>query len=112
MSERNLASLPEYPAANNGGIGRENNTALKGPRRIPEGSEPSAKRMKRLNINLPEPAYEELEILAKESGRTLTEIVRESLRLRVIAHDERKAGNRLAIVDRHNKIVKEILLTS
>lgn len=66
--------------------------------------------IKRLNVNLPEPAYEELQKLSAISGRSMTEVVRTALGLAKVAFEEDRAGNRLAVIDRDGVIRKEIVL--
>lgn len=78
------------------------------PRRETDVQPP--RKTKRLNVNLPVEVFEELEVLAEESGRTLTEIVRLALGLVNLALNEHKAGNRLAILDAQERVVKEVLL--
>jgi hypothetical protein len=66
--------------------------------------------MKRLNINLPEPIFKQLEALATKSHRNMTDFVRISLGLAKVAIEEVDAGNRLAIVSPEGKLLKEIVL--
>lgn len=67
-------------------------------------------RMKRLNVNLPEDAFDELQALARGSGRTLTEVVRTALGLVKIGIEEAAQGNRLVITSRNGEILREILI--
>lgn len=69
-----------------------------------------APKVKRLNINLPEKTFNELDRLAKESGRTMTEIVRLALGLVQVAIDEESHGRKLAVVEANGKLLKEIVL--
>ena len=66
--------------------------------------------VKRLNINLPETAYDELQRLSKLSNRSMTDVVRTALGLAKIAFEEERSGNKLAVVDRNGKLKKEIVL--
>jgi hypothetical protein len=67
-------------------------------------------KVKRLNINLPERTFNELERLADESGRTMTELVRIAIGLVQVAIDEENHGRKLAVVEPNGKLLKEILL--
>jgi hypothetical protein len=67
-------------------------------------------KVKRLNINLPEKTFNELERLADESGRTMTELVRVAIGLVQVAIDEESHGRKLAVVEPNGKLLKEILL--
>ena len=69
-----------------------------------------AKEMKRLNINLPGPVFKQLESLARESRRSMTDVVRLSLGLVKVAIDEENRGNKLAIVTPDGTLLKEIVL--
>jgi hypothetical protein len=67
--------------------------------------------MRRLNVNLPPNVYEDLQQLAKQSNRSLTDIVRTGLGLAQIALHETASGERkLAVTDRDGKAIKEIVL--
>lgn len=75
------------------------------------GAEKSASpATRRLNINLPEELFLELERLAKGSNRTMTEIVRTSLGLVRVAIEEERRGNKMAVVTAEGDIRKEIVL--
>lgn len=65
---------------------------------------------KRLNINLPIKTYEELRVLADDSGRSMTEIVRASLGLAKLAYEEGKKDRVLVVAGKDGKIVKELLI--
>jgi uncharacterized protein YaeQ len=64
---------------------------------------------RRLNINLPEIKFEELEQLAKHSNRTMTDIVRIALELVKVAVNEEQNGRKLAVLDPEGKLLKEII---
>ena len=66
--------------------------------------------VKRLNINLPTKAFDELQELARSSGRTMTDIVRLALGLVVVAVEETEQGNRLAITSSDGRLLREIVL--
>ena len=82
--------------------GAESGAAIR-PGRVPPA-------MKRLNINLPKRVFEELETMAKASGRTMTEVVRTGLGLVAIALEEEGTGGKIMVTDRKGKPVKEIIL--
>lgn len=65
---------------------------------------------KRLNINLPLAVFGELERLASNSGRTMTEIVRTALGLVKVAIEAEQSNNKLAVVSPEGKLLKEIVL--
>lgn len=67
-------------------------------------------KIKRLNINLPAPVYDELERLASSSSRSMTEIVRTALGLVKVAIEAESQKNKLAIVKPDGKLLKEIVL--
>jgi hypothetical protein len=71
----------------------------------------SDRNMRRLNVNLPPNVYEDLQRLAKQSNRSLTDIVRTGLGLAQIAlHETADGQHKLAVTDRDGKAVKEIVL--
>ena len=65
---------------------------------------------KRLTLELSEETREMLEKLAKENGKSMTDIVREAIALRNFAEEQKKEGKSLAIVS-GDKIDTKILLT-
>ena len=69
-------------------------------------------RVKRLNINLPEKTFNSLEELARESGRSMTEIVRLALGLVQLALNEEGEGRKLAVIEPNGKVIKEVVLLS
>ncbi|NJL85923.1 MAG: ribbon-helix-helix protein, CopG family [Leptolyngbyaceae cyanobacterium SM1_1_3] len=64
---------------------------------------------KRLNLELSEEAYNQLEKLAEALGKNKAEILRTGLALYGIAEEEREKGRRLGVVE-DDKVVKEILI--
>ena len=64
---------------------------------------------KRLNIDLSSEAYELLQKLSDESGKSMTEVLRTGLALYGIAREEQINGRELGVVD-GDKVVKEILI--
>jgi len=71
---------------------------------------PPPVRIKRLNINLPERTFDELQDLARSSGRTMTDMVRIALALVVLAVEETQRGNRLAVTSKDGHILREIVM--
>lgn len=67
-------------------------------------------KVKRLNINLPEKTFNELDRLADESGRSMTELIRLAIGLVQVAIDEERHGRKLAVVEPNGKLLKEIVL--
>jgi hypothetical protein len=65
---------------------------------------------RRLNINLPESKFKELEDLAQQSSRTMTDIVRMALELVKVAVREEQHGRKLAVLDPEGTLLKEIIL--
>ena len=65
---------------------------------------------RRLNINLPRHVFEELEHLARGSGRTMTEVVRVAIGLAAVALAEDQNGNKLVIVNGNGELLKEVIL--
>jgi predicted DNA-binding protein len=66
--------------------------------------------LKRLNLKLPLPVFNELDELAKDTGRTMTDVIRLGLSLAALAIDEKKAGHKLVITDANGTTLKEIIL--
>jgi len=64
---------------------------------------------KRLNLDLTPEAYELLQKIADESGKTMAEVLRTGLALYGIARDEQTNGRELGVV-KGDKVIKEILI--
>jgi hypothetical protein len=64
---------------------------------------------KRLNLDLTPEAYELLQKLADESGKTMSEVLRTGLSLYGIARDEQTNGRELGVIQ-GDKVIKEILI--
>jgi predicted transcriptional regulator len=64
---------------------------------------------KRLNLELSDEAYEQLEKLAEASGKNKAEILRTGLALYGIAEAEKEKGRRLGVVA-DDQVVKEIVI--
>jgi hypothetical protein len=69
----------------------------------------SPPKKKRLNLDLSADAHELLQRLADESGKNMVEVLRTGLAVYGIAHDERKKGRKLAVVQ-DDQIVKELVI--
>ena len=65
---------------------------------------------RRLSINLSEKAYQQLQDLARESGRSMTDLVRTALGVVKIAYDEKEKDHRLAIASREGRPIGEIVI--
>ena len=65
---------------------------------------------KRVNFVLSERAYSDLVALAKQTNRTMTELVRLGLGLLKIAIDSEHKGHRLIVADHSGQAIKEIVL--
>lgn len=66
--------------------------------------------VKRLNINLTQRSYRELEKLQKETRHSMTELVRLGLGLAKIALEESSHGNKLILTSSDGRPIKEIVL--
>jgi hypothetical protein len=65
---------------------------------------------KRVNFVLSEKAHSELVGLAKETRRTMTELVRLGLGLARVAIEAQRNGNRLVVTNAAGDAIKEIIL--
>lgn len=65
--------------------------------------------MKRLNLNLPETLYRDIENLAAEEGRTMADVLRIGLGLAYLVAAERKKGGQFAIIDSEGQLHRVIL---
>lgn len=68
------------------------------------------KKRKRLNLDLNQDAYELLQRLADESGKNMAEVLRTGLALYNIAYEEKQKDRKLGVMDRDDKVIKEILI--
>ncbi len=66
--------------------------------------------VKRLNINLPEQMYNDLQSLANQTGRSMTDVLRTGFGLAKVALEETRGANRLAVATPEGKVVKEIVI--
>jgi len=65
--------------------------------------------MRRLNLNLPETLYQDIEQLAAEQGRSMADVLRIGLGLAYLVSSERKNGGHFAIIDAEGQLHKIIL---
>lgn len=65
---------------------------------------------KRLNLNLPESLYNELQVLARQSGRSMTDVLRSAFALSKIAMVETQKGNTILVGNEKGKPIKEIII--
>jgi hypothetical protein len=87
-------------------------TAAEFKERRAEQSNSSSKKttnVRRLNLNLPERTFQELQRLASESGRSLTEMIRIAIALAQVAVDEEAHGRKLAVINKDGQVLKEII---
>jgi hypothetical protein len=72
--------------------------------------EPAIGSGRRLNFNVSERAYQELNNLAKSTHRSMTEIVRLGVGLAKLALDAEAQGNKVLIANSAGEPIKEIVL--
>jgi hypothetical protein len=63
---------------------------------------------KRINLNLAMKSYQDLERLAQQTGRTMTDIVRFGLALVKLYSEETAKGRKLVIASENGKAISEI----
>jgi hypothetical protein len=66
--------------------------------------------VRRLNINLPEPVFQELQQLSSSTGRSMTDLVRTALGLVNVAYAETNRSHVLAVADKSGKVLKQLVL--
>lgn len=66
--------------------------------------------VRRLNINLPEPVFQELQQLSSSTGRSMTDLVRTALGLVNVAYEETERSHVLAVADKNGKLLKQLVL--
>lgn len=69
-----------------------------------------AQEVRRLNINLPEQVFQELQQLSVSTGRTMTELVRTALGLVNVAYQETGRSHVLAVADKDGKLLKQLVI--
>jgi hypothetical protein len=74
-----------------------------------DATEPVAAR-KRLNLDLSEAAFNLLQELAEQTGKTKVEVLRTGLALYGIANDAKKKGQVIAVAE-NDEVVKEIVIS-
>jgi hypothetical protein len=79
-------------------------------KKTPNGSD--ATNSRRLNLILSESARRDLDTIAAKTQRSLTEVVRLGLGLVRLAVDEAESGNRLVVMSKDGKTIKEVILPS
>ena len=72
--------------------------------------EPPPLKNRRLNLNLSEQAYADVNVLAKDTRRSITELVRLGLGLVKIALQESRSGNKIIVTTSDGKPIKELVL--
>lgn len=77
----------------------------------PASSNTSDAGVRRLNINLPEPVFQELQELSRTTGRSMTDLVRTALGLVNVAYEETKGGSKVLLVaDKDGNHVKQLII--
>ena len=71
---------------------------------------PAEPGVRRLNINLPEPVFAELQDLSKSTGRSMTDLVRTALGLVNVAYQESEQSHVIAVADKSGKLLKQLVL--
>jgi hypothetical protein len=66
------------------------------------------KKTQRVNLNLPMKSYQDLEILADKTGRTMTDILRFGLSMVKLYLEETEQGRKLFIASPNGKAISEI----
>jgi hypothetical protein len=69
-----------------------------------------AKTKSRLNLNLSETARKDVEELARQSDRSITETVRLALSLLKIVLEERRDGNKFIVTTADGRPLKELVI--
>ena len=75
-----------------------------------ETDENTPETLKRLNLNLPQDRFSRVQNLAKKRGITVAELVRYALGLIEQAYAEVSDGNKIAVLDSRNQIIKQFVL--
>jgi hypothetical protein len=102
MNENVVISRETSRTGRSGVITRDVQSDLNTPAKAPN--------TRRLNINLPEAKFSELEQLARDSHRTMTDVVRIALELVKIAVNLEEHSHKLAVVNSEGELIKEIVL--
>jgi hypothetical protein len=77
----------------------------------PVPSSSSDQGVRRLNINLPESVYQELQQLSRTTGRSMTDLVRTALGLVNVAYEETKDRSKVLVVaDKDGKPIKQLII--
>ena len=65
---------------------------------------------RRLNINLPESVYQELQALSSSTGRSMTDLIRTALGLVNVAYEETDRKHVLVVADKDGKPIKQLII--
>jgi hypothetical protein len=71
----------------------------------------SEKEKKRLTLDFDPSAFDLLEELALDSGKTKAGVIRTALAVYAVARDEEKKNNKLAVIDGKGNAVKQLVIT-
>lgn len=74
---------------------------------VEESSRESASKSRRLNVVFSEPAYNTLKEMAEQSGKSISEVVRDAIALQKWFTDTRRGGGRILVEERGR--VREIM---
>lgn len=66
--------------------------------------------VRRFNLNIPERMFQDLEALSRQSGSSMSEIVKTALGLYAVASDETAKDHQVLIADRDGKPLKQLIL--
>lgn len=69
-----------------------------------------APEVRRLNINLPESVFQELQQLSTSTGRSMTDLVRTALGLVNVAYQETNEAHVIAVADKQGKLLKQLVI--
>ena len=65
---------------------------------------------KRLNVNVPISVYNDLNNLASENHKTISELMRTAFVLLEVAYQEKKKKNKLTVSNQDGKPIKELII--
>lgn len=71
----------------------------------------SEKEKRRLTLDFEPGAFDLLEELALDSGKTKAGVIRTALAVYAVARDEEKKNNKLAVIDGNGNAVKQLVIT-
>jgi hypothetical protein len=72
-----------------------------------ESTKPASRR---LNFILTQASFEDFQRMAFQTGRSMTDLLRYALGVMKIVVEAHRSGQRIVVIDKDNKAVKEIVL--